>query len=152
MNIKIVEGDLLKQPVECIVNSWNRNYIPWFLLWSYGVSRNLQKQAGYRPFLELAKQGLLEEGAAVITSGGKMPFKIIHVAALTWYWTTNHKLIRRCVKNALKLAQTHGVKSIAFPLVGSGLGGIPKDEILDIIKEVSLTRDWGIEIIVVKFK
>lgn len=38
MKIKVVEGNLLTQPVEVIVNAWNRNFIPWWLLLPQGVS------------------------------------------------------------------------------------------------------------------
>ncbi|HIN66963.1 MAG TPA: Appr-1-p processing protein, partial [Candidatus Obscuribacterales bacterium] len=38
MKISIVEGNLLEQPVDCIVNAWNRNIIPWWMLIPHGVS------------------------------------------------------------------------------------------------------------------
>jgi hypothetical protein len=38
MNATIVQGDLLDQDVDVIVNAWNRNLIPWWLLLSQGVS------------------------------------------------------------------------------------------------------------------
>lgn len=39
MDLRIVTGDLLDQDVEVIVNAWNRNVIPWWLLLPQGVSR-----------------------------------------------------------------------------------------------------------------
>jgi len=51
MQAEIVQGDLLNQPVQVIVNAWNRNIIPWWLLLPQGVSysgpRNLDTQTGY---------------------------------------------------------------------------------------------------------
>ena len=46
----IVDGDLLDQPVEVIVNAWNRNVIPWWLLLPQGVSGAIKRRGGLRPF------------------------------------------------------------------------------------------------------
>ena len=46
MNAVVVEGDLLDQPVEVIVNAWNRNVIPWWLLLLQGVSGAI-RQSGW---------------------------------------------------------------------------------------------------------
>ena len=51
----IVQGDLLDQPVEAIVNAWNRNIIPWWLLLPQGVSGAIKRRAGYAPFWELGR-------------------------------------------------------------------------------------------------
>jgi O-acetyl-ADP-ribose deacetylase (regulator of RNase III) len=55
MKPQIVEGDILDQPVEVIINSWNRNIIPWWILIPQGVSGAIKKRAGTKPFKELAK-------------------------------------------------------------------------------------------------
>ena len=47
MNLKIIKGDLFLQPVDCIINPWNRNFIPWWLLLPHGISGQLKKKAGY---------------------------------------------------------------------------------------------------------
>ncbi|MEY3172458.1 MAG: O-acetyl-ADP-ribose deacetylase, partial [Planctomycetota bacterium] len=46
MNLTIVDGDLLDQDVEVIVNAWNRNIIPWWLLIPQGVSGAIKKRGG----------------------------------------------------------------------------------------------------------
>ena len=46
MSLDIVEGDLLKQSVEVIVNSWNKNFIPFWLLLPQGVSGQIKKEGG----------------------------------------------------------------------------------------------------------
>ena len=53
--IHVVEGDLLDQDVDVIVNAWNRNIIPWWLLLPQGVSGAIKKRGGTGPFKELAK-------------------------------------------------------------------------------------------------
>ena len=59
MKPQIKQGDILSQNVEVIVNTWNRNIIPWWLLIPQGVSGAIKKKAGYAPFKELAKHGPL---------------------------------------------------------------------------------------------
>ena len=54
MNCNVVEGDLLDQDVDVIVNAWNRNIIPWWLLLPQGVSGAIKKRGGTGPFKELA--------------------------------------------------------------------------------------------------
>jgi len=136
--ITVCRGDLLDQNVEVIVNSWNRNFIPWWLLLPQGVSGHLKKRAGHRPFKELAGKGVLPSGGAVLTGSGKLDFKaIIHVAALNCLWMSNKEIVEKSVDNALDLALANGYKSIAFPLIGSGTGGLNKSTCLDLIKDVA---------------
>jgi O-acetyl-ADP-ribose deacetylase (regulator of RNase III) len=81
MIIKVINDDLLDQDVDGIVNAWNRNVIPWWLLVPQGVSGAIKKRAGYKPFRELARMGSIPLGGAVLTGPGKLPHKaIIHVA------------------------------------------------------------------------
>src|ERR1700760_3770102 len=80
MDLRVVEGDLLDQDVEVIVNAWNRNLIPWWLLLPQGVSRAIKHRAGIQPFREVARHGPIPLGGAVITGAGRLPFRaIVHV-------------------------------------------------------------------------
>src|SRR6478736_926121 len=100
----IVEGDLLEQDVDVIVNAWNRNIIPWWLLLPQGVSGAIKKRAGFAPFRELAKKGPIPLGGAVATGAGKLPFKaIIHVAGISIFWRSSERSIRDSVSNAMNL-------------------------------------------------
>ena len=105
MNVSVVEGDLLDQKVDVIVNAWNRNIIPWWLLLPQGVSGAIKKRAGLDPFRELGKLGSIPLGHAVETSAGKLPFKsIIHVAGINLFWRSSERSIRDSVQNALRIA------------------------------------------------
>ncbi|MEL6184981.1 MAG: hypothetical protein AAFU79_10180, partial [Myxococcota bacterium] len=57
MELVVVRGDLLDQEVDVIVNAWNRNLFPWWLLLPQGVSRAIKRRAGTRPFDELFRHG-----------------------------------------------------------------------------------------------
>jgi O-acetyl-ADP-ribose deacetylase len=52
MNLQIIQGDLLDQDVDVIVNAWNRNIISWWLLLPQGVSGAIKKHGGTSPFGE----------------------------------------------------------------------------------------------------
>jgi O-acetyl-ADP-ribose deacetylase (regulator of RNase III) len=124
MNIQTVRGDLLDQPVEVIVNAWNRNIIPWWLLLPQGVSGAIKKRGGLEPFRELARLGQIPLGGAVITSAGKLTFKaIIHVAGINLFWRSSKQSVQNSVRNSMKLIIENGYQSVAFPLIGAGSGG-----------------------------
>jgi O-acetyl-ADP-ribose deacetylase (regulator of RNase III) len=123
MIVHVVDGDLLEQDVEVIVNAWNRNLIPWWLLLLQGVSRAIKKRAGTEPFRQLRKFGLIPLGQAVETMAGTLPFKaIIHVAGINLLWQSSERSVRDSVRNALELARDRGYKSIGLPLIGAGSG------------------------------
>ena len=151
--IHIVEGDLLDQNVEVIVNAWNRNIIPWWLLLPQGVSKAIKRRGGIEPFRELATYGSIPLGGAVHTVAGKLPFKgIIHVAGINMLWFATEKSIRLSVKSALTLAKEKGYRSIAFPLIGAGTGGVSQQKTLDMIQGEIEQSDFGGKVIVVKYR
>jgi O-acetyl-ADP-ribose deacetylase len=124
MKLQIVDGDLLDQPVDVIVNAWNRNIIPWWLLLPQGVSGAIKRRAGTQPFREVARHGAIPLGGAVMTSAGRLPFRgIIHVAGIDMRWRASEYSVRQSVRNAMSVAIQHEFASIAFPLIGAGSGG-----------------------------
>lgn len=130
MHVEAVTGDLLDQPVEVIVNAWNRNIIPWWLLLPQGVSGAIKRRGGIAPFRELARHGPMPLGSAVLTSAGRLPFKgIIHVAGINMLWRSSELSVRQSVRNAMRAAADHGFRSIAFPLIGAGTGGGSPDQV-----------------------
>ena len=127
MQIEEVTGDLLDQDVEVIVNAWNRNPFPWWLLLPQGVSGAIKKRGGVAPFWELQKFGLLPLGCAVITGAGRLPFQaIIHVASINLCWRSSPYSIQTSIKNLLELAEVKGFRSLAVPILGAGSGGMSR--------------------------
>ena len=153
MNLRVVNGDLLEQDVDAIVNAWNRNIIPWWLLIPQGVSGAIKKRAGLQPFRELGKIGAIPLGNAVETSAGKLPFKsIIHVAGINMLWRSSEQSIRDSVKNAMKIAVEQNYNSIALPLIGAGTGGGKSDKILEIIQSELDTIQFNGEVVLVRYQ
>jgi O-acetyl-ADP-ribose deacetylase (regulator of RNase III) len=129
MKVEVVEGDLLDQDVDVIVNPWNRNLIPWWLLLPQGVSGAIKRRAGTGPFREVRRAGAIPLGGAVMTSAGRLPCKaIIHVAGINLLWRASERSIRTSVRNAVSLAHEKGFASIAFPLIGAGSGGMDSEK------------------------
>ncbi len=125
MRVHVLEGDLLAQPVEVIVNAWNCNIIPWWLLLPQGVSGQIKRRAGTQPFKEVVRFGPIPLGGAVLTSAGRLPYRhIIHVAGIKLLWRASEYPVRRSVQSALQLARRHFISSLAFPLIGAGSGGV----------------------------
>lgn len=153
MNLEIVDGDLLDQDVEVIVNAWNRNIIPWWLLLPQGVSGAIKKRGGYAPFRELGKLGPIPLGGAVITSAGKLPFKaIIHVAGISMWWRSSERSIRDSARNALEDASENGFQLIAFPLIGAGTGGGSPEKVQSIMEDELRDCEYNGTVRLVRFR
>jgi len=153
MNVNIVEGNLLDQDVDVIVNAWNRNIIPWWLLLPQGVSGAIKKRGGTDPFKELRKHGPIPLGGAVLTSAGRLPFNgIIHVAGINMLWRASERSIRDSVRNSLALAAEKGYRSIAFPLIGAGSGGFNQQRAKEIMLDELQKLESPLEVTVVVFR
>ncbi len=153
MTPEIVQGDLLDQPVDAIVNAWNRNIIPWFLLWPHGVSGAIKKRGGYQPFKEVARFGPISLGQAVLTSAGRLPFKaIIHVAGINGFWRASEYSIRQSVRNAMALAEQQGFASVAFPVIGSGAGSFSQDKALEFMLDELSGINSSVKVRVVQYR
>lgn len=152
MLVTIVDGDLLDQDVEAIVNAWNRNIIPWWLLVPQGVSGAIKRRGGYAPFWELGRKGPIPLGGAVVTSAGKLPFKaIIHVAGISMLWRSSESSIRKSVASALQLAADNQFRSLAMPLIGAGTGGGTPDRVLEIIQDELGKSSYDGRVLIVRY-
>jgi O-acetyl-ADP-ribose deacetylase (regulator of RNase III) len=150
MEPTVVEGDLLDQDVEVIVNSWNRNVIPWWLLLPQGVSGAIKRRGGTGPFCEVARFGAMPLGEARLTSAGRLPFRaIIHVAGINLLWFATERSVRGSVRNAMALAGEEGFRSIAFPLIGSGSGSMSEEKALGFMQDEFGKLDCSIDATIV---
>jgi O-acetyl-ADP-ribose deacetylase (regulator of RNase III) len=153
MRVNVVEGDLLDQKVDAIVNAWNRNTIPWWLLLPQGVSGAIKRKGGTAPFRELRRTGRMALGSAVVTGPGRLPFKgIIHVAGINDFWQSNETVIRSCVRNALGAATQACYASLALPLIGAGSGSFDPSEAEEIILDELSKSDVNMDVTVVRFR
>jgi O-acetyl-ADP-ribose deacetylase (regulator of RNase III) len=128
--IRVIQGDITKQPVDAIVNAANSS-----LLGGGGVDGAIHR-AGGPAILEAcrairAKQGGCATGEAVITTGGNLPAKyVIHTVGPVW--NGGHKgeeeLLASAYRNSLRLAVENGIRSLAFPNISTGIYHFPKEK------------------------
>jgi len=152
MQIEMVQGDLLDQPVDAIVNAWNRNIIPWWLLLPQGVSGAIKKRGGYAPFRELARHGPIPLGGAVVTGAGRLPHKaIIHVAGINLFWIATAYSISTSARNAIAAANEHGFRSLALPAIGAGTGGFNVEQSFALMREAMQEVPYEGQVLLVQF-
>lgn len=153
MEPELIEGDLLDQDVDVIVNAWNRNIIPWWLLLPQGVSGAIKRRAGLQPFRELARRGPIALGDAALTGAGRLPYKgIIHVAGINMLWRASRASITRSVRSAMSLVGQNRFQSVAFPIIGAGSGGFDADEALQVMIGAFEPMTANARTVIVRFK
>lgn len=92
-------------------------------------------------------------GGAVETTAGNLPFKaIIHVAGISLFWRSSERAIRSSVANALAIAAKKKYRSIAFPLIGAGTGGLSTSLVMKFMRDEAERNAFAGEVRIVQFK
>jgi O-acetyl-ADP-ribose deacetylase len=128
MEITLVEGDITRQKVDAIVNAANSS-----LMGGGGVDGAIHRRGGpailaeCRALREARYKAGLPIGEAVATTAGHLPARwVIHTVGPVFTKREDHSpLLRRCYTNSLRLAESLGADTIAFPLVSAGVYGWP---------------------------
>ena len=122
--IVIIDGDLVEQEVDAIVNAANND-----LLLGGGVAGAIRRRGGPEIQRECDAHGPVQVGAAAITGGGELPARhVIHAASMSLGGRTSADSLRSSMEHVFRLAREHDVQSIAIPAVGTGIAGFPIDQ------------------------
>ena len=152
MAIKYVRADITTLKTDAIVNSANPSPVI-----GGGVDSAIYKAAGAEKLLKDRKKiGSIDVGEARATSGYDLCKTIIHTVGPRWKDGKHGEFenLRNCYRNSLKLVLHEQCKSVAFPLISTGVYGFPKDEALNIaVSEINdfLMKHSSIEVIICIF-
>jgi O-acetyl-ADP-ribose deacetylase (regulator of RNase III) len=142
--VTVVVGNITRQRVDAVVNAANPS-----LLGGGGVDGAIHGAAGPRTLEECREirrtryPDGLPTGEAVITSGGNLPARyIIHTVGPVkgQNGSRDAELLARCYRNSLALAVHHGITSIAFPAISTGIYGYPPGEAAAVSSQA--IHDW----------
>ncbi|HDM37466.1 MAG TPA: NUDIX domain-containing protein [Candidatus Omnitrophica bacterium] len=133
--IEVIKQDITEMDVDAIVNPANNE-----LKMGGGVAAAIKKKGGRIIQDEADKLSPIKKGEAVITKAGSLKAKyVIHTATMGMDFKTDQKIIRQATRASLQKTKDKGIRSIAFPALGCGVGRFPADEAARIMLEEVMT-------------
>jgi len=128
------QGDLTEMDVDAIVNAANND-----LQLGGGLAGVIRRRGGDAIQRECNEIGSIPVGGAALTSGGKLKARhVIHAASMELGGQTTTRALRSSTAHTLRIAAENGLRTIAFPAIGTGIGGFPLSECAEImLREVA---------------
>lgn len=137
--IVIQQGDLTEIDADAIVNAANND-----LILGGGVAGAIRRKGGEDIQRECSAIGSIPIGYAAITSGGQLKARhVIHAASMQLGGGTTADALRRSTAHSLRIAAEHGLKTIAFPAVGTGIAGFPLKQCAEIMLQEACQHFHG---------
>lgn len=144
--IEIIQGDITAQEVDAIVNAANES-----LLGGGGVDGAIHRAAGPKLLEETQRLGGCPTGDCKISKGYNLKARhVIHCVGPVWHGGGSGEdgLLAGCYRAALSLAKAHGLKSLAFPAISTGVYAFPRERATRIaLKTVLGEADQSLELI-----
>lgn len=130
--IELRQGDITAQDTDAIVNAANNH-----LQLGAGVAGAIRTKGGPSIQEECNRIGRIAIGEAAITGAGDLPCRFVIHAASMGEEPVSDRSLRDSTRNSLKRAAEHGLTSISFPAIGTGIGGFPLDKAAGIMLETA---------------
>ena len=131
LTVEVLQGDLTTQDVDAIVNASNND-----LELGGGVAGAIARAGGPAIQAECRTIGPIEVGDAAITGGGRLKARhVIHAASMRLGGRTTAESLRRSTRRSLAIAEERGLRSIAFPAIGTGIARFPMEDCARIMLE-----------------
>lgn len=129
--IKIIQGDLTEQDADAIVNAANND-----LQLGGGVAGAIRRKGGPDIQAECDRIGTIPLGEAAITTGGHLKARyVIHAASMRLGEETTEENLRLSTRSSLLRAKEKGLRSVAFPAIGTGIAGFPMRRCAEVMLE-----------------
>ena len=123
--VTIISGDLTEETTESIVNPANG-----MMIMGGGVARAIIEKGGDSIESEAKKSVPLKPGMAVVTHAGKLKTKfVIHAVTMDNNHSASEATVRKATYYALLVAEANKIKSVSFPAMGMGIGGLDKETV-----------------------
>jgi O-acetyl-ADP-ribose deacetylase len=126
LQLECLSGDITQQhDMDAVVNAANAQLLP-----GGGVAGAIHRAAGPGLAEECRPLAPIRPGQAVITGGHRLPSPyVIHCLGPVYGQDQpSDRLLAECYRNALRLAEEQGLRSVAFPAISTGVFGYPKEE------------------------
>ena len=121
--VEVVDGDIAAMAVDALVNAANES-----LLGGGGVDGAIHRAAGPGLLAECRGLGGCPTGEARLTAGHRLKARhVIHTVGPVWRGgrAGEPELLAACYRNCFRLADAHGLASLAFPAIATGVYGYP---------------------------
>ncbi len=128
--IRAARGDITTYAGSAIVNAANNH-----LVLGAGVAGAIARRGGPAIQEECARHGPIRVGEAALTGAGRLPCRFVIHAAAMGDEPVSERSLREATRASLAVASRHGIRDLAFPILGTGVGGFPFARAVQIMLE-----------------
>ncbi|MBO1437378.1 macro domain-containing protein [Meiothermus sp. CFH 77666] len=139
--VHIAQGDITEFVGDAIVNAANNH-----LILGAGVAGAIRRKGGPSIQEECNRHGPIRVGEAALTGAGQLPVRYVIHAAAMGDEPASLETVRQATQAALRLALEKNLHRVAFPLLGTGVAGLPVQEVAEVMLAELLAAPNSLEV------